>query len=189
MNRWVTTAGTEIEADIIVGRLADAGIHAWTSDSLWSRTGLNHPYDIYVDDADLDAAKLVLVKAQEDIDEGELARLAEEAGRSCRPRRSSAGYRAPGRLHGLYRESGRSSQWLDLLQCATFSRQTPVLREVQTSAPTRPNTALVAGSHGLCSDTRWPVRRRDHQTGATADQRREDDVGVSYDGVRRRNRP
>lgn len=79
MNRWVTTAGNEIEADIIVGRLAHAGIHAWSSDLLASRTGLNHPYDIYVDDADLDVAKRVLVEA-EDVDEGELARLAEEAG-------------------------------------------------------------------------------------------------------------
>jgi hypothetical protein len=79
MNRWVTTAGNEIEADIIVGRLTDAGIHAWASDPLASRTGLNHPFDIYVDDTDLDAAKRVLVEA-EDIGEGELARLAEEAG-------------------------------------------------------------------------------------------------------------
>lgn len=79
MNRWVTTVGNEIEADIIVGRLTDAGIHAWTSDVFASRTGLNHSYDIYVDDADLDAAKRVLAEA-EDIDEGELVRLAEEAG-------------------------------------------------------------------------------------------------------------
>ncbi len=79
MNRWVTTAGNEIEADIIVGRLTEAGIHAWTSDPLASRASLNHPCDVYVDDADLDAAKRVLVEAK-DIDEGELARLAEEAG-------------------------------------------------------------------------------------------------------------
>lgn len=79
MNRWVATVGNEIEVDIIVGRLANAGIHAWGSDPLASRGTLNHPYDIYVDDADLDAAKRVLVEA-EDIDEGELARLAEEAG-------------------------------------------------------------------------------------------------------------
>lgn len=79
MNRWVTTAGNEIEADIIVGRLTDAGIHAWASNPLASRTGLSRPYDIYVDDADLDAAKRVLVEA-EGVDEGELARLAEEAG-------------------------------------------------------------------------------------------------------------
>jgi hypothetical protein len=79
MNRWVTAAGNEIEAGIIVSRLANAGIHAWSSDPLASRTGLNHPYDIYVDNADLDAAKRALVEA-EDIDEGELARLAEEAG-------------------------------------------------------------------------------------------------------------
>jgi hypothetical protein len=79
MNRWVTTASNEIEADIIVGRLADAGIHAWASDPIASRRGMNNPHDIYVDDTDLDAAKRVLVEA-EDIDEGELARLAEEAG-------------------------------------------------------------------------------------------------------------
>jgi hypothetical protein len=79
MNRWVATAGNEIEADIIVGRLADAGIHAWSSDPLASRPVLNHPYDIYVDDADLDTAKRVLVEAQ-DVDEGELTRLAEETG-------------------------------------------------------------------------------------------------------------
>lgn len=79
MNRWVTTAATEIEAYIIVSRLADAGIHAWSSDPFASRTGLSHPYDIYVNDPDLDAAKRVLVEAV-DVDEGELTRLAEEAG-------------------------------------------------------------------------------------------------------------
>jgi Putative prokaryotic signal transducing protein len=78
MNRWVTTAGNEIEADIIVGRLTDAGIHAWASSLLATGMSLNHPYDIYVDDADLDAAKRVLVETK-DTDEGELARLAEEA--------------------------------------------------------------------------------------------------------------
>lgn len=79
MNRWVTTASNEIEGDIIVGRLTDAGIHAWASDILASRTGMSHPYDIYVDEADLDAAKRVLAEVK-DVDEGELVRLAEEAG-------------------------------------------------------------------------------------------------------------
>ena len=43
MNRWVTTASNEIEADIIVGRLTEGGIHAWASHPLASRAGLNHP--------------------------------------------------------------------------------------------------------------------------------------------------
>lgn len=76
MSRYLTTGGNEIEAEIILSRLKEAGINAWESNSLGGRPGSGGPRDIYVDGADLARAHETLQAAQ-DVDEDELADLAE----------------------------------------------------------------------------------------------------------------
>jgi hypothetical protein len=76
MSRHLTTASNEIEADIILGRLREAGVGGWESNSLGGRQGSAGPRDIYVNDADLGRAQEALHAAQ-DIDEDELDALAE----------------------------------------------------------------------------------------------------------------
>ena len=76
MSRHLTTASNEIEADIILGRLREAGVEAWESNSLGGPQGSGGPRDIYVNDADLGHAQEALQAAQ-DIDEDELDALAE----------------------------------------------------------------------------------------------------------------
>ncbi len=75
----LTTAHDEIEADIVLARMKEAGIHAWPSSALRSRYGSAVPQDIYVEDEDLERARAAL-QASENVDEAELTRLAEESG-------------------------------------------------------------------------------------------------------------
>jgi hypothetical protein len=75
----LTTASNELEADIILSRLEEAGIHGWESNSLGGRPGSVGPRDIYVDDAELEQARRVLKEAQE-VDAAELDRLADPRG-------------------------------------------------------------------------------------------------------------
>jgi len=81
VNRHLTTASNAFEADIILSRLAEAGIHAWTQNEAGVGGGLAGPgmvghVDIYVDEPDLEAAKRVLVAAQS-VSEDELIALSE----------------------------------------------------------------------------------------------------------------
>jgi hypothetical protein len=76
VSRHLTTASNELEADIILSRLTEAGVRAWESNSLGGRPGSAGPRDIYVDDADLERAMQALKEA-EDVDEDELTALAE----------------------------------------------------------------------------------------------------------------
>lgn len=75
MSRWLTTGANEIEADIILTRLGEAGIPAWESNSLGGRPGSAGPRDIYVDDANIEHARETL-RGVQDVDEGELTALA-----------------------------------------------------------------------------------------------------------------
>jgi hypothetical protein len=77
MPRHLTTPRNEIEADIILSRLREAGISGWESNSLGGPQGSAGPRDIYVDDADVERAREVL-RAAQDVDEGELEELAED---------------------------------------------------------------------------------------------------------------
>jgi hypothetical protein len=76
MSRHLATARNEIEADIIIGRLSDAGIHAWQQGTLGSRPGYAGTQDIYVEEVDLQPAREAL-KAAQDVNEDELIALSE----------------------------------------------------------------------------------------------------------------
>jgi Putative prokaryotic signal transducing protein len=75
----LTTASNEFEAEIILSRLQEAGIHAWESNDLGGRRGSAGPRGIWVEDSELEQATRVLKEAQE-VDEAELDRLAEGGG-------------------------------------------------------------------------------------------------------------
>jgi hypothetical protein len=64
---------------MIVGRLAEAGVHAWFSRTRAGRAVMAAPCDVYVEDTDLEAARGALAAAA-NVDEAELTRLAEESG-------------------------------------------------------------------------------------------------------------
>jgi hypothetical protein len=74
MARCVTTAGDESRARLIVERLAEAGIRAWSSGIVELAPATR---DVYVEDADLDRARSVLREA-ESISEDELVQAEEE---------------------------------------------------------------------------------------------------------------
>ena len=76
MARHLTTASNELEAEIILARLGEAGIHAWESNSLGGRPGSAGPRDVYVEHEDLERAREALREAQ-NVSEEELDELAE----------------------------------------------------------------------------------------------------------------
>lgn len=79
MNRHLASAANEFEADMIIARVAEAGIHAWPSDSgSFGRGGGGGPRDVYVDEADLATARAALANA-ESVSEAELAALSEQS--------------------------------------------------------------------------------------------------------------
>jgi hypothetical protein len=81
--RYLTTASSEFEASAIRGRLSEAGIQILEQGALDERgVAFVHSRDIYVDDRDLERAKTAL-RASEDFDEDELARLSEQAYRKA----------------------------------------------------------------------------------------------------------
>jgi putative signal transducing protein len=76
MNRHLATAANELEADMILARMSEAGIRAWpTSIGAFGRGG---PRDIYVDEGDIDRARKAL-EASESVDEAELTELSEHS--------------------------------------------------------------------------------------------------------------
>jgi hypothetical protein len=79
MARLLTTVHDAMEADMVLTRMEEAGIHAWSSSPFTSRYGSAVPQDIYVEDDELERARAAL-KAAEDVDQDELTRLAEESG-------------------------------------------------------------------------------------------------------------
>jgi hypothetical protein len=81
MDRLLTSTAAPFEADVIVGRLTDAGIAAFVKAPIQSRMGdVVGGRDVYVEEALLDRAREVLAEGS-GVSEDELARLAEEAGR------------------------------------------------------------------------------------------------------------
>jgi hypothetical protein len=69
MSRYLTTPSNEIEAQIVLGVLGEAGIIAWESNSLGGPAGSGGPRDVYVEDQELERARQVLAAAR-DVDGG-----------------------------------------------------------------------------------------------------------------------
>jgi hypothetical protein len=80
----VATVANEAEAEMICGRLLEAGIHAVAQRTIggpeWGWSGGRY---VYVDEADLDRARALLESDQGSFSEDELARLSEEAAREA----------------------------------------------------------------------------------------------------------
>jgi hypothetical protein len=84
VTRYLTTAGNSLEAEMVVSRLAEAGITAVQQGTLVLGTpgGTAGAQDIYVNDGDLDRARAAL-KAAESISEDELVQAEEESARNA----------------------------------------------------------------------------------------------------------
>lgn len=78
----VASAASEAEADMIRGRLLQAGIHAVAQRTIggpeWGSSGGRY---VYVDAVDFDRALALLKEDEDPISDEELTRLSEEAGR------------------------------------------------------------------------------------------------------------
>ena len=84
IERLLTSTPGPFEADVIVGRLGDAGIAALIKAPIQSRMGdVVGGRDVYVEEDQLDRARQVLAEAQ-GVSDDELARLSEDAGRDGR---------------------------------------------------------------------------------------------------------
>ena len=71
-----------MEADVIMGRLTDAGIRCMPSPRLGGYgRGMPQTCEVYVNAKDLERARAVLKEDEGGFDEDELARLSEEAGK------------------------------------------------------------------------------------------------------------
>jgi hypothetical protein len=78
----IVASATSMEADIIMGRLTDAGIRCMPSPGLGGYgRGMPQTRDVYVNAKDLERARAVLKEDEGGFDEEELARLSEEAGK------------------------------------------------------------------------------------------------------------
>jgi hypothetical protein len=82
MLRVLTTASSPVEQSLLLARLSDAGIHCMGGTG-GARAALGSGRDILVEEEDLARAKEILKEDDEGFDEGELARLSEEAGRQA----------------------------------------------------------------------------------------------------------
>jgi hypothetical protein len=85
MLKIVTTAGSEPEASLVMGRLTEAGIHCMCSGGSFGRGGVVDGLaaggrSVYVEERDLARARAVLKAERGGFDEAELARLSEQAG-------------------------------------------------------------------------------------------------------------
>jgi hypothetical protein len=80
----VATVANEAEAEMVCGRLSDAGIHAISQRTIggpeWGWSGGRY---VYVDEADVDRASALLNSEEGSFSEDELARLSDEAGREA----------------------------------------------------------------------------------------------------------
>jgi hypothetical protein len=83
MLRVLTTASSPVEQSLLLARLSDAGIPGMRGGPGGARVALGGGRDILVEEEDLARAKEILKEDDEGFDEGELARLSEEAGRQA----------------------------------------------------------------------------------------------------------
>lgn len=156
MLRVLTAASSPVEQSLLLARLSDAGIHCMpgAGGARAARGGR----DILVEEEDLARAKEILKEDDEGFDEGELARLSEEAGQ----RAADAGpplsppaaedragpptpveAQAPAKTHGLLKAAprrlkhqGGRSPWGRAARLAPFFLpRTTVLGEFWESSP------------------------------------------------------
>jgi Putative prokaryotic signal transducing protein len=81
----IVASANFMEADIIMGRLTDAGIRCMPSAGLGGYgRGMPQTRDVYVNAKDLERARAVLKEDEGGFDEDELARLSEEAGKETK---------------------------------------------------------------------------------------------------------
>ncbi len=85
----VATARNEPDAAIVLGRLEEAGIRCTAKPPLGALKGAARGRRIYVREADLQRARVVMGENEVPFDEAELARLSEEAGRKAKERARS----------------------------------------------------------------------------------------------------
>lgn len=112
MLKILTTAGNELEADLLLARLREADIHCMHSPG-GPQSGLSGGRDILVEEEDLGRAREVLKAGEGGFDEEELARLSEEAGRKAAETEAgdvqtqAPAEKHPGRLKAVERLTGR----------------------------------------------------------------------------------
>lgn len=82
MLRVLTTASSPVEQSLLLARLSDTGIPCMRGAG-GARAALGSGRDILVEEEDLSRAREILKEDDEGFDEGELARLSEEAGRQA----------------------------------------------------------------------------------------------------------
>jgi hypothetical protein len=90
VSRYLTTVGSGFEAEIVLGRLADAGIQAVQQGTLvlGKPAGAAGAQDIYVEDEDFDRAREAL-RSAESVSEDELVRAEEDDAANARAARSA----------------------------------------------------------------------------------------------------
>lgn len=80
----LTAVSSEPEADMVIGLLSDAGIHALTQRSIGGpEWGYSGGRVVYVNEPDLERARAVLTADERPISDEELTRLSEQAGREA----------------------------------------------------------------------------------------------------------
>jgi hypothetical protein len=80
----VTSVTNQAEAELLCGRLMEAGIHAMSRKAFGGpEWGLSSANDVLVNAEDLERAREMLGKGEEPISDEELARQSEEAGREA----------------------------------------------------------------------------------------------------------
>jgi hypothetical protein len=80
----VTSVTNQAEAELLCGRLREAGIHAMARRSFGGpEWGLSSANDVLVNAEDLERARELLGAGEEPISDEELARQSEEAGRDA----------------------------------------------------------------------------------------------------------
>ncbi|HEX4482626.1 MAG TPA: DUF2007 domain-containing protein [Solirubrobacteraceae bacterium] len=79
----VTTAPTEADAAIVIGRLEEAGISCFAVPAIGAYRARPGVRRLYVRAADLDRARAVVSEGEAPFDEAELARLSEQAGQKA----------------------------------------------------------------------------------------------------------
>ncbi len=76
------TAANQVEAEMIEGRLAEAGIHSLSQRNRGGpEMGGSGARSVFVKPSDLERARALLESVEGEFSEDELARLSEEAGR------------------------------------------------------------------------------------------------------------
>lgn len=102
----LATVSNELEASLITGRLQEAGIHSMQRSEQLPQYTIG-PHSILVEDHDYIRAREILAQDEGGFDEGELARLSEQAAEDARARAERSAQAAASTP-----ETGKSRHWL-----------------------------------------------------------------------------